>query len=85
MMRWDNATGGLRAGLLLLVGLGVAGTALTLAYERHWLSAWQFAPWITLGIISVAAVALVVRQTAATVWLARAVAVLAIVSAALGA
>ncbi len=84
MIRRDGAAGGLRAGLLLLVVLGVAGTALALAYERHWLGAWQLAPWITLGIISVAVVALVVRQTTATVFLARAVAVLAIVSAAVG-
>ncbi|MYE47100.1 MAG: hypothetical protein F4X25_10260 [Chloroflexi bacterium] len=84
MMRRDGAAGGLRAGLLLLVVLGVVGSALALAYERHWLGAWQLAPWITLGIISVATLALVVRRTTATVWLARAVAVLAIVSAALG-
>ncbi len=84
MLRGDGAAGGLRAGLLLLVVLGVAGSALALAYERHWLSAWQLAPWITLGIISVATLALVVRRTAATIRLARAVAILAIVSAALG-
>ena len=80
----EGAAGGLRAGLLLLVVLGVVGTALALAYERHWQSAWQLAPWLTLGIVSVAWIALVVRQTAATVWLARAVAIVAIVSAALG-
>lgn len=84
MMRGDGAAGGLRAGLLLLVVLGVAGSALALAYERHWLSAWQLAPWVTLGIISAATLALVLRQTTATVRLARAVAILAIVSAALG-
>ena len=80
----EGAAGGLRAGLLLLVALGVAGSALALAYERHWHSAWQLAPWITLGVITVAAVALAVRPAATTIWLARAVAVLAIVSAALG-
>ena len=64
MLRRDGAAGGLRAGLLLLVVLGVVGTALTLAYERHWDTTWQLAPWITLGIVSVALVALVVRQTA---------------------
>ena len=84
MLRREGAAGGLRAGLLLLVVLGVLGSALALAYERHWQSAWQLAPWLTLGIVSVALVALVVRQTAATVWLARAVAIVAIVSAALG-
>ena len=51
-------------GLLLLVVLGVVGSALALGYERHWQSTWQLAPWITLGIVSVALVALVVRQTA---------------------
>ena len=80
----EGAAGGLRAGLLLLVVLGVVGTALALAYERHWQSAWQLAPWLTLGIVSAALVALVVRQTAATVWLARAAAIVAIVSATLG-
>ncbi len=74
----------LRAGLLLLVALGVVGTGLALAYERHWLSPWQVAPWIVIGIVSVATVALVVRQTALTVRLARAVAALAILSAVLG-
>ncbi len=74
----------LRAGLLLLVVLGVVGTALALAYERHWLSPWQVAPWIVIGIVSVATVALIVRQTALTVRLARAVAALAILSAVLG-
>ena len=64
--------------------LGVVGTGLALAYERHWLSPWQVAPWIVIGIVSVATVALVVRQTTATVRLARAVAVLAILSAVLG-
>lgn len=80
----NGAAARLRAGLLLLVVMGVAGTALALAYERHWLSPWQLAPWIVIGIVGVATVALVVRQTALTVRLARAVAVLAIVSAVLG-
>ncbi len=79
-----GAAEGLRAGLFLLVALGVAGCALALAYERHWLSAWQLAPWITLGIVIVAAAALVVRPAAGTVWLARTVAVLALVSGAIG-
>lgn len=80
----DGAAGGLRAGLLLLVALGIAGVALSLAYERHWLGAWQLAPWITLGLILVATVALTARPTPTTVWLARTVAVLAIASGAIG-
>lgn len=79
-----GAAEGLRAGLLLLAALGVVGCALALAYDRHWLSAWQFAPWITLGVVIVAGAALVVRPAAGTVWLARTVAVLALVSGAIG-
>ncbi len=82
--RGDDPAGALRAGLLLLVVVGVVGTAVSLAYERHWASAWQWAPWITLGVITLATVALIVRRTGATVWLARAAAVLAIVSSVLG-
>ena len=84
LFRGDDPAGALRAGLLLLVVLGVAGTAVSLAYERHWTTAWQWAPWITLGIITVATAALIVRPTGVTVWLARAAAVLAIVSSLLG-
>lgn len=84
LVRGEGAAGALRAGMLLLVVLGVAGVALSLAYERHWLVSWQLAPWITIGIVMVGAAAIVVRVTAATVWLARTVAVLAIVSGAIG-
>ena len=84
MFRGEGAAGGLRAGLLLLVVLGVAGVALSLAYERHWLSSWQLAPWITLGIVTATTVALLVRPTVAMAWLVRTVAVLAIVSSAIG-
>ena len=80
----NGAAARLRAGLILLVVLGVVGTALALAYERHWLSPWQLAPWIVIGIVGVATVALVVRQTALSVRLARAVAALAILSAVIG-
>ena len=84
MVGRDGAAARLRAGLLLLVVVGVVGTSLALAYDRHWLSPWQFAPWITLGIVIIATFALAVRQTALTVRLARAVAVLTMVSALLG-
>ena len=84
LVRGEGAAGGLRAGLLLLVVLGVVGTALALAFDRHWQSPLQMLPWIVLGAISVVWIALVVRQTRATIWLARGVAVLAIVVAAVG-
>ena len=84
MFGGEGAAGGLRVGFILLVVLGVAGSALALAYERHWQGPWQLAPWITLGIVSLTVVAISVRSTAAMVWLARTVAVLAIVSSAIG-
>ncbi len=84
LLRSEGAAGGLRAGLLLLVVLSVVGTALALAFDRHWQSPLQMLPWIVLGIITVAWIALVVRQTRATIWLARGVAVLAILVAVLG-
>ena len=84
MLRPDGEAASLRAGLLLLVVLGVVGTALALAFDRHWQSPWQMAPWVTLGAICVAWIALVLRPTASTVWLVRAVAVLTIVVAVLG-
>ncbi|MCY3783594.1 MAG: hypothetical protein OXG79_07390 [Chloroflexi bacterium] len=57
---------------------------MALAYERHWLSPWQFVPWITLGIMLATTIALAARQTAATVRLARVVAAIVIASALLG-
>ena len=85
MVGRDGAAARLRTGLLLLVAVGVVGASLALAYDRHWLSPWQFAPWIVLGIVIAATVALAARQTAVTVRLARAVAVLTVVGALLGA
>ena len=79
----EGTTGTLRAALVLLV-VGVVGTATVLAYERHWDGTWQLVPWATLGGISFALMALLVRATPATVWLARVLAVLVIVAAILG-
>ena len=84
MFGGEGAAGGLRAGLVLLVALGVVGSGLALAYERHWQGPWQLAPWVTLGIVLVATAALMVRPTGAVAWLARTVAALAIVSSAIG-
>ena len=80
----EGTTGTLRAALLLLVALGVVGTALVLAYERHWDGTWQLVPWATLGGVSIALAVLLVRTTRATVWFARVLAVLVILAAVLG-
>ncbi|MCY3883236.1 MAG: hypothetical protein OXG61_14090 [Chloroflexi bacterium] len=84
MFGGEGAAGGLRAGFVLLVALGVVGSGLALAYERHWQGPWQLAPWVTLGVVLVATAALMVRPTGAMTWLARTVAALAIVSSAIG-
>ena len=57
----EGTTGALRAGLLLLVVLGVVGTAGGLAYDRHWDGTWQLVPWATLAGIGFALTALLAR------------------------
>ena len=76
--------GFLRGTLFLLAGLGTVGTAAELALDRHWHGVWQLLPWVALGGIVLALAALLVRQTAATVWLARTCAAVAIAMAVVG-
>ncbi len=83
-LRGQDCAGVLRAGLLLLVAVGVAGSALALAYERHWQSAWQLAPWITLAVVVVGMAAVAVRPTGTMIWIARVAGIVAIVSSAIG-
>ena len=45
----EGTAGTLRVAMLLLVVLGVVGTAVALAYDRHWDGTWQLAPWAMLG------------------------------------
>ena len=84
IVKCEGTTGALRAGLLLLVLTGVAGTAGVLAYDRHWDGTWQMVPWATLAGIGFALAALLARSSRAVVWLARTLAVLTIVAAVLG-
>ncbi len=79
-----GAASALRGALWSLVALGVVGTALTLAYDRHWGEFWQFVPWATLAVIAIALVAIAARATRMTVRFAQLVAVLTVVSALLG-
>ena len=76
--------GFLRGTLFLLAGLGTVGTAAELALDRHWHGVWQLLPWVALGGIVLALAALLVRRTAATVWLARTCAAVAIAMAVVG-
>ena len=84
VIRNEGPAGALRAGVLLLLALGVVGTAATLAYERHWEGFWQMLPWVTLSVVTVATVALVIRVRKATVMLARVVAAVAMMMAIVG-
>lgn len=53
----------LRAGLLALAGVGVAGTAVELATIRHWDSAEQLIPWAVLAVLALAIGLVAVRPT----------------------
>ena len=83
-MRSEGAVGRLRAGLLALLLVGVAGTAVTLAYERHWDGVWQLVPWAVLAAICLSLVALLLRSAPGVIRLARGVAVATIVAAVFG-
>ena len=75
MMRLISHNGrveGLRAVLLVLVVIGLIGTAGELALERHWHGKIQLLPWVALGGVCIGLVGLFVRTSPVTIWLARA-------------
>lgn len=74
----------LRRSLILLAVIGVAGTAVELAMERHWKTGVQLIPWYTLAVITLGVVLLVVRPRRVTVRLVRAIVVLVFAAAAFG-
>ena len=74
----------IRWALLLLTALGLAGTAVQLAMERHWVEPWQFAPWAALGGIAIALIALLVTTNRTTVRLARIIAVIVLLITGVG-
>ena len=76
--------GFLRGTLFLLAGVGTIGTAAELALDRHWHDVWQLLPWVALGGIVLALMALLFCRTPATVWLARTCAAVAIAMAVVG-
>ncbi len=74
----------LRASLLWLVFIGIVGSAIVLAYERHWDGYWQLVPWAVLGAITIALVALVIFPSSGTRKLAHLVAAVTIIASCLG-
>jgi hypothetical protein len=74
----------LRAGMLWLVFIGIAGLAVLLAYERHWDGYWQLVPWAVLALILVSFLALVLVPSSATRNLAHLVAAATIIASCLG-
>lgn len=76
--------GGLRAGLLALAGLGVAGTALELAVIRHWESAVQLIPWAVLAVVAAAIVGVAVRPSEVRVRLGQGIGLVTLAAGAYG-
>ena len=64
--RLESLAWRLRASLLWLVVIGIAGVAIVLAFERHWHDYWQLIPWATLGLILLALVAVVLFPSGGT-------------------
>ena len=75
---------GLHWALLLITALGVAGTAVQLALERHWSEPWQIAPWVALLGIAVAIVVLLVSTNRTAVLLARVIAAIVLLISLVG-
>lgn len=60
-------TGRARHGLLVLIGASCAGTAVELAFNRHWTERTQLIAWVALPLVAAAAVALARAPGAGTV------------------
>ena len=60
--------------LLILTTLGLAGTAVQLAMERHWSQPWQFPPWVALLGVAAGLILLLVSTGRTAVMLARVIA-----------
>lgn len=56
-----DTAGLLRAGMIALAGLSIAGTAVELATLRHWNGALQLPPWAALGVLTAVTVVLATR------------------------
>src|SRR4051794_28427717 len=80
----EEAAAPLRRGLLGLAALTTIGITLELLTERHWTQPVQLIAWAALALLAVAIVLLLRQPSARQVRWARALAVLVVVSAAIG-
>ncbi|MEZ4553065.1 MAG: hypothetical protein R3B59_04085 [Dehalococcoidia bacterium] len=81
---WRQEASALRLALLILGGLGLAGTAAELTLERHWDGIEQLIPWPFLGAGVVSLGLLTGRPGRGTVQLARVLAAALFVGASIG-
>ncbi|MEZ4501291.1 MAG: hypothetical protein R3C39_01560 [Dehalococcoidia bacterium] len=80
----QSTVGWLRAGVLLLGGLGLVGTAAQLALDRHWDSTEQLIPWVGVAL-NIVAFGLVLRRPGTRrAFAARGLAIVVFVIAAVG-
>ena len=84
VIRNEGSGGAARAALLFLATFGALATAAALAYDRHWDGSWQLVPWGILAAIGLATVALAASIARTTVWIARAVAIIAVAATLFG-
>ncbi|MDO8364729.1 MAG: hypothetical protein Q7V88_17695 [Actinomycetota bacterium] len=70
----------LRKAMLALAVLGVLATTVELATLRHWKTTDQVIPWVVLGVVAAAVLALIVHPTPPTIKAVRTLAVLGIAS-----
>ncbi|WP_245641956.1 hypothetical protein [Nonomuraea candida] len=74
----------LRLGILALVGIGIVGAGLELAFERHWNSPVQLIPWLALGLLAVALVLLLLGDSGRLLTSVRVIAVIVLLASAYG-
>ncbi len=70
--------------LLILTTLGLAGTAIQLAMERHWSQPWQFPPWVALLGVAIGLILLLVSTGRTAVMLARVIAAIVLLISLVG-
>jgi uncharacterized membrane protein YcjF (UPF0283 family) len=70
--------------LMILTALGLTGTAIQLAMERHWSGPWQIPPWVALLGTAAALIVLLVSTGRLAVMLARAMAAIVLIVSLVG-